>query len=461
MLTITATAADDVFVYWKAGTTSANDITVNGIKIAITGNAGKNWSEGNGTITLNEIDYKTIKNSNGAQNTATLPEGKKATKVVFYAVANADSKGVLSEFNGESCSNDVTSIKDYSNPTVIEKTLSTPANSFTFTFSTKQVCFIMAVTYEQKVYFDNTKSSWGTVKAYAWDSENQPVSAAWPGDDMTYNGSTGLYEWTTAGKPTHILFNNGSGSHAADLVFEDGATYDIDGKVVILNNYTVNLTTDAGWENAYAYTWTGDTHELGDWPGTPMTSTGAGTWTITVKAENAPANIIFHNGAGDQTKDLEFVADKTYEYNQQTYTATFTTDAGWETVKAYVWTEKEKVVSNEYLGKWPGTAITATAGVYTVTINTYGDAPENILFDNGETEDATKKQTNNMTFTNGRAYKWITATPLYALENGIGHPAGTIVDVEDGDGDVVATLTFGATGDDFSPAGGQIGRAHV
>ena len=441
MLTITATAADDVFVYWKAGTSSANDITVNGIKIAITGKAGKNWSQGNGDITINETAYKTIKNSNGAQNTATLPEGKKATKVVFYAVANADSKGVLSEFNGESCSNDVTSIKDYSNPTVIEKTLSTPANSFTFTFSTQQVCFIMAVTYEQKVYFDNTKSSWGTVKAYAWNGESWK-NAEWPGENMTYNGSTGLFEWTTAGNPTYIIFNNGSGDQTADLTFEDGATYDMDGKVVILNDYTVNLTTDAGWENAYAYTWTGDTHELGDWPGTPMTSTGAGTWTITVKAENAPANIIFHNNEGDQTKDLDFVDGKAYEYMEQHYTATFTTDAGWETVYAYAWTT-EGLKTTEYLGAWPGTPITATAGVYTATINTYGDAPEHIQFNNGS-----DGKTPDLVFTEGRAYKWNTkVTPLYALAaSEVKIPAGTTVNVTDAEDDVVATLTYGVEG---------------
>ena len=89
----------------------------------------------------------TLKNSNGAQNTLKLAEGQKAAKVEFYATTNNDAGyGKLSEFNGESCSDEVSSIKDYTNPSLITKTLATPANEFTFTFSSKQVCFIAVVT---------------------------------------------------------------------------------------------------------------------------------------------------------------------------------------------------------------------------------------------------------------------------------------------------------------------------
>ena len=126
--------------------TGASGCDAEGFTVAITGNTEKSWSGGNGSITYNEKTYKTLKNSNGAQNTITLPDGCNATKVVFYVVANADSNAKLSEFNGTSCSDEVTSLKDYANPTVIEKTLDDAA-SFTFTFSTKQVCFIAVVTY--------------------------------------------------------------------------------------------------------------------------------------------------------------------------------------------------------------------------------------------------------------------------------------------------------------------------
>jgi len=150
--------AETAVVSWNLGedgaaATSANSITgaagsaAEGFTIAITGNTGKSWSNGNGSITYEGTSYTTLKNSNGAQNTLTLPEGQFASKVDFYAVSNADASAVLSEFNGATCSDVVSSLKDYSNPTHIEKTLATPANAFTFTFSTKQVCFIIVVTY--------------------------------------------------------------------------------------------------------------------------------------------------------------------------------------------------------------------------------------------------------------------------------------------------------------------------
>ena len=149
--------ADVAVLSWNMGTngaaaTSANSITgatgcdAEGFTIAITGNNTKNWSNGNGSIEYNAKTYTTLKNSNGAQNTVTLPEGCKATKVVFYVTTNNDASGTLTEFNGETCEDVVTSCKDYANPTVIEKDL-TDATSFTFTFNVKQVCFIAVVTY--------------------------------------------------------------------------------------------------------------------------------------------------------------------------------------------------------------------------------------------------------------------------------------------------------------------------
>ncbi len=136
-----------------AAATGANSITgasgcdAEGFTIAITGNTGKNWSNGNGDITYNEKTYKTLKNSNNAQNTVTLPDGYKAYSVDFYAVTNhASTCAALTEFAGEECNDVVNSLQDYSNPTVISKDLNN-VNSFTFTFSTKQVCFIAVVSY--------------------------------------------------------------------------------------------------------------------------------------------------------------------------------------------------------------------------------------------------------------------------------------------------------------------------
>ena len=130
--------------------TGASGSAAEGYTITITGNAGKDWSAGNGSITYNGVTYKTLKCSNGTQNTITLPEGEKAVMVEFYAVNNYDDKGfgVLSEVDGVVCNDTVRSLKDYSNPTYISKSFDTPVHSFTFTFKDVQTCFIAVVTPE-------------------------------------------------------------------------------------------------------------------------------------------------------------------------------------------------------------------------------------------------------------------------------------------------------------------------
>ena len=147
-----------VVLSWNMGengaeATAANVITgakgsaAEGFTIAITGNTTKNWTAGNGSISYNGITYKTLKNSNGAQNTVTMPQGKKVSKIEFYAVNNHDTDhGKLSELNGTTCDDKVTSQRDYNTPTLISKSFAAPVSQFTFTFSATQVCFIAVLT---------------------------------------------------------------------------------------------------------------------------------------------------------------------------------------------------------------------------------------------------------------------------------------------------------------------------
>ncbi len=77
-----------VILYYPDGASGANAMDLQeGFKLAITGNTGKNLSSGN-DITVGGSVYKSIKISNGAQNTLTLPEGKVATKITLYSYVN-------------------------------------------------------------------------------------------------------------------------------------------------------------------------------------------------------------------------------------------------------------------------------------------------------------------------------------------------------------------------------------
>ena len=151
--------ADTAVLSWQMGVngtdaTAANSITgaagcsAEGWTIAITGNTDKQWKAGNGKIVLNGDTLMTLKNSKGAQNTITLPQGLYASKIEFYAVTNdSTAKGVLTEVDGVACKDSVESLKDYDHPTYIAKELETPTGKFTFTFKNKQVCFVAVVTY--------------------------------------------------------------------------------------------------------------------------------------------------------------------------------------------------------------------------------------------------------------------------------------------------------------------------
>ena len=150
--------ADQALLSWQLGADGADAEAANviigaagseaeGFTIAMTGNASKNWGAG-GKVIFNEKEYKTLKNSNGAQNTVTLPAGKKASKVEFYVTNNYDDRGngVLNEWNGAACNDVVSSLTDYNKPTRISKTFAVPVSEFTFTFSAVQVCFIAVIT---------------------------------------------------------------------------------------------------------------------------------------------------------------------------------------------------------------------------------------------------------------------------------------------------------------------------
>ena len=293
---------------------------------------------------------------------------------------------------------------------------------------------------EKIVTFIND-AEWEKVFVWAWNDTENFTGGVWPGVELT--GVEGIYQWKTKGEPTKIIFSDGGDvNKTADLEFKDGGVYNSKGRIITLNDYTVTFTTD-GMDEVWAYVWNGTEEALGEWPGTKLTAEG-GVYTANIKAEEAPKYIIFHNNAGEQTPDWEFEDGKAYEYMLNEYTATFTTDAGWTTVNAYAWSGDGET-AKKFTGDWPGTALTVTDGVYSFSIKAFA-APEKIQFNNGE------EKTADLPFVNEKAYKWITAAPLYALAEGDTFASGTTVEVKDGE-DVVATITYGVDGgDDFLAA---------
>ncbi len=265
--------ADTAILSWQLGENgayaeAANSITgaagslAEGWTIAITGNTSKNWTAGNGKIFMDPDSIMTLKNSNGAQNTVTLPEGLYASQVTFYAVTNdTTTKGMLAEFDGETCKDSVHSLKDYDNPTVIVKTLETPKNEFTFTFKVKQVCFIAVVTYSDEA--PEAPKPYGLLswqlgvdgaEATAANSITGAAGSAAEGWTIAINGATDK-NWGAGGKMTYKgveykTLKNSNGKENTITLPEGLYATDIEFRAVTNDDAEVGSLKEFDGENA-------------------------------------------------------------------------------------------------------------------------------------------------------------------------------------------------------------------
>lgn len=77
------------FYSWEDNMQKANSQTnAAGYKLAITGKPGKELSGGNASFVIDGNTYKTVKLSNGAENTLTAPAGKTFRYVALYSYLN-------------------------------------------------------------------------------------------------------------------------------------------------------------------------------------------------------------------------------------------------------------------------------------------------------------------------------------------------------------------------------------
>lgn len=159
-------------VYQFAFEDGANTLEyLDGAKIVLNGNESKTYTVGN-KIVYNDRTYKSIKLSNGAQNTFYAPEGKgissvkiisykhgAGTRTTFWYEVNGteygtleivDEKGVFTPNEGVATITEVAVDKNCAVPNVQEFTIGGKPN-FTFTNGGEQVAFILDVTYSDVV----------------------------------------------------------------------------------------------------------------------------------------------------------------------------------------------------------------------------------------------------------------------------------------------------------------------
>ncbi len=142
-----------LILFYPDGAEAANEMQFpDGSKIAITGNSEKTIGAGK-DITIDGAKYKTMKVSNGAQNTLTLPEGLVATKLTFYSYVNKAEQArqaFWKEVGGVpydviASGGELMCFQDFENPDVRSYTLEKPMNAVTFTNTGEQLCYVLYV----------------------------------------------------------------------------------------------------------------------------------------------------------------------------------------------------------------------------------------------------------------------------------------------------------------------------
>ena len=125
--------------------------------------------------------------------------------------------------------------------------------------------------------------------------------------------------------------------------------------------------TNTKWAKVVAYAWDGtDLGALSSWPGAEMTAVDGHDGWFQIDVKDAKY-VIFNNGSGTQTADLNVNAAKPY-YKDGGWADSFGGEAvvvknkiyfknnnGWSKVNAYTW-------NGITTGSWPGTAMTPVAG---------------------------------------------------------------------------------------------------
>ena len=160
------------FYAWEDGMEAANKLTfADGSTVQITGNESKTIGSAK-KITIDGNEYTTLKISNGAENTFTLPAGKKAKSVTFYSYVNkataeaadrdnywADVNGTAYDAAAKGTMKDFTDSEDYLlHPDVYTFELG-GVNSFTFKNAGYQPCIVIRVALDDPANISTVKTA--------------------------------------------------------------------------------------------------------------------------------------------------------------------------------------------------------------------------------------------------------------------------------------------------------------
>ena len=258
------------------------------------------------------------------------------------------------------------------------------------------------------VYFSNP--SWSSIYCYAWNDAGAS-NAGWPGELMTKDSTTNIWSYEMSSNYTNLIFNNGlSGEqeqktgdlvlmgYSIDKPYWNGSAWTpIPGSIPDSSEtIRVYYNNPNGWATVNAYVWDTYSNPKASWPGESMlldSDTGLYYYEFT----DNYVNIIFNNGAGQQTADISLsghssdtplwngnawvsldAADQPVvppvEENRTVY---FDNKQNWTNVYAYVWSNTSGQKST-----WPGEKIEkdVSTGYFKYTFESIYNY---IIFNNG------------------------------------------------------------------------------
>lgn len=167
------------------------------------------------------------------------------------------------------------------------------------------------VTYEGNIFFKNTKN-WSNVNIYFW-STIDPKMTEWPGEEMNHLGND-IYGFTIPNGAEYVIFTDGS-SQTDDITLDglnkvylngkwvDKDSSELEGSQQPAEKEYIYFKNSKNWKNVCAYYWNDNNTNMTKWPGVEMEKVSDGVYRIEVPEE--AKYIIFSNGNGDQTDDIE------------------------------------------------------------------------------------------------------------------------------------------------------------
>lgn len=174
---------------------------------------------------------------------------------------------------------------------------------------------------------------------YVWNSSQTPLNGQWPGDVVTdtkvVNGET-YYTKTISNENTvSVIFAKDNDTQTGDFSGLTGEVFfHYDGETLAYGNlpdgvayessgYFAYFVNTKNWNNVYAYIFDNNDNSYRAWPGTPMTSVHVDGGNQSVykfgpitDCNITPTKIIFTNGSGVQTQNLEFANGGYYVYGE-------------------------------------------------------------------------------------------------------------------------------------------------